>query len=242
LSTITRIYQNQPLAVDQTINLDKKASHYLLNVLRVRLNQEIILFNGDGYEYFGKIVKIVKKSSSVVLEKKESKNRESVFNIHLIQGVAKGDKMDFIIQKATELGVVSIQPILTKRSDVKLSHEGFEKKKARWQKVIISACEQSGRNILPVLHDVQYFSHWIKNNNTTQFVILDPKAIQTLKNLDLKKEVGLIIGSEGGFSDQEIEQAKARGAYAVCLGPRILRTETAGLAAISALQTLFGDF
>ena len=170
---------------------------------------------------------------------------ESALDIHLLQGLSKGDRMDIVVQKATELGVSTITPLVTEFSVVRLNQERAEKRQQRWRSIAIGACEQCGRNRVPEVRSPQTFQHWIDacsaNDPTT--LMLQPGAAKTLRSVDIAgQSLRLLIGPEGGFSDAEAELASQRGVIAVQLGPRVLRTETAALAALSALQSLHGDF
>lgn len=243
LMNISRIYTEHSLEVGGEVNLEQAACHHLINVLRVKPGNEITLFNGLGGEYRGKIVKIAKKSLTVLLEEFIERSVESPLNIHLIQGISRGEKMDFSLQKSVELGVKEITPVITSRCGVKLSPERMGKKLRHWQQVIISACEQSGRNYIPKLNQPLNFNDWVMQNELAGNLILDPHSQQTIRDIQVDPNyIGLCIGSEGGFSSQEIELAKNNGLLSLSLGPRILRTETAALATISALQVCYGDF
>ncbi|MDF2530206.1 MAG: rRNA ((1498)-N(3))-methyltransferase [Gammaproteobacteria bacterium] len=239
---INRIYQNQPMQTGQHIQLDAEASNHLANVLRMREGEQVVLFNGDGSQYLATLSGISKKSTSVFIESHQAISHESPLSIHLAQAVAKGDKMDWIIQKAVELGVKAITPLLTQRCNVKLDAERFDKKVEHWQKVAISACEQCGRNIIPTIYNPISLSKFIEANQAGLKLILHPENSQNLDNLpDFINDLTLLVGPEGGFSEQEIDLAQSQNYITLNLGPRILRTETAPLACMAMLQAKWGD-
>lgn len=270
---IFRIYQAIDLASGIEINLDKAAVNHAANVLRLKIGAPLIIFNGKGGEYSAKIIQVNRREVKVQINKFNNINRESNLKIHLAQGISLGEKMDFILQKTTELGVAEITPIITVRCNVKLSCDRWDKKITRWQKIIISACEQCGRNVLPRLNQAINFSDFVAHNKTQTKIILDPYGKLSLsvilrrrerpKNLrkvatdpsaeftfersekprdDDINNVVILIGSEGGFTKEEVNEAKKHNFLDIKLGPRILRTETAGLAINSILQAQCGDF
>ncbi len=239
---ISRFYTPMPMHVDDEIELDQQLSHYINTVLRLKQSDPIVLFNGDGNEYTADILNISKKQVVAIVNSQLSMRSESPLNIHLAQGVSKGDRMDFVLQKSVELGVSEITPVITERCAVKLSTERWQKKTEQWQKIIISACEQSGRNVLPILHQPIALNKWLGQTTEQQKVILTPGSSKYMSNLTRPVQgFRLLIGPEGGLSEQEIYTSEQTGFESVNLGPRILRTETAALASISILQALFGD-
>lgn len=233
---ITRVYQEK---ID-TI-LDDTASHYLARVLRCRINDACILFNGQGIEVPATITDISKTSVTVRLDQPVECHRESPLFIHLAQAVPKGDKMDWILQKATELGAQEITPLWTEYSDVKFSTERLKKKLTHWQRVLISAAEQSGRTVLPKLNP----PCTLKELSITQpTVLLSPRGNQSLTTLTQPPptQLMLCIGPEGGFSVEEETWATQQNIILIKMGTRILRTETAAMSAIATAQILWGDF
>lgn len=238
----TRIYQPVPLTLG-ALRLDEKASHHLARVLRAAINDEIVLFNGEGGEYQAVIRAISKKNVDVELFQFSPRSVESPAHLILAQGIARGEKMDFVIQKAVELGVSEIYPVITERCNVRLDKEREQKRLEHWRAVVISACEQCGQNKLPVLHAPILLPAWLPTVHAEMKFILLPQAEQKLKaQNEAVKQIALLIGPEGGLSEQEIKAATAAGFAALNLGPRVLRTETAALAALSVLQFQFGDF
>lgn len=239
---IPRFYTPLSLQVDDEIELEPQLSHYINNVLRLKPSDPIVLFNGDGNEYSSDVLSISKKQVVAIVSSQLSMRSESPLNIHLAQGVSKGDRMDFALQKSVELGVSQITPVITERCAVKLSTERWQKKHEQWQKIVISACEQSGRNVLPVLHKPITLNLWLGQTTEQQKVMLTPGSSKYMSDLSRSSHgFRLLIGPEGGLTDQEVYTSEQTGFEAVNLGPRILRTETAALASISILQALFGD-
>ncbi len=239
---IPRIYYPHTLAAETQIELESDAVNHIANVLRLKAGHPIVLFNGDGNEYSAELADVAKRKVVVSVDAKLSISVESPLSIHLGQGISRGDRMDFVLQKSVELGVTKITPLITERCGVKLSDDRWQKKHDQWQKIIQGACEQCGRNVLPELAEPVTLQQWLGQSTNQLRLTLHPRAEQTIKNLAVPTEgVRLLIGPEGGFSDQELYQTEEAGFQTVRMGPRVLRTETAALAAISALQSQFGD-
>lgn len=239
-----RFHHPEKLSTGAIVSLTANAAAHANRVLRMQAGDKAILFNGDGNDYVCELT-LVKKTE--VVAKVKSINHvesESPLKIILAQAISTGDRMDFTIQKAVEMGVTAIQPIASQRSVVKLSGERMEKRREHWQNVVISACEQSGRAIVPEVLPALPLANWLAQNTVTGLrITLSPTATQTLHNLAKPNdEICLLIGAEGGLTDKEIELAEVQGFIPVRLGKRILRTETAPLAAIAAIQTLWGDY
>lgn len=242
--SIARVYQPTCLAVDAHITLDTAASHHLSRVLRAELGDRITLFNGHGGEYQASIIAINKKNVEVKVQAFNAREVESPIHITLAQGIARGEKMDFIIQKAVELGVNEIVPLITERCNVRINDERLQKKLEHWQAVIINACEQSGRNKVPKLSVPVTMEAWLEKKTVDICFVLSPHVDSKLSQHTIHQgsRMGVIIGPEGGLSDAEIQNAIHCGAWPLNMGPRVLRTETAPLAAIAMLQTRYGDF
>ena len=237
-----RIYSAQVLALGAQITLDADAAHHLARVLRLPIGSPLILFNGDGNEYPAEIIALDKKNVVVVISNVLTQARESPLAIHLGIAISKGERMDWVIQKATELGVTEISPLQSERVEVRLHGEREEKKLAHWRAVAISACEQCARNRIPVIDDVQPLFNWIENIQVDAKFVLHHRSVAVLDAQNAApKSVALLIGPEGGLSEAEIGTAEQRGFQPLRLGPRVLRTETAPLAALSVLQFLWGD-
>ncbi|MBD3586131.1 16S rRNA (uracil(1498)-N(3))-methyltransferase [Salinimonas sp. HHU 13199] len=239
---IPRFYHPDHVPLDQEFPLSADAAHHASTVLRMKANQPVVLFNGDGNEYSGQIISVSRKEVMVEIDACLSLSTESALPIHLAQGISKGDRMETVLQKSVELGVTEITPVITERCTVKLDQKRWEKKFAQWQKVIIGACEQSGRNRLPVLHPVQELSQFLSASTQQHRLVLSPVAQSGFSKTPYKTQgYRLLIGPEGGLSEQEVHQAQEGGYGAVNMGPRILRTETAAIASISLLQGIHGD-
>ncbi len=237
---IPRIYLNQTLDSGQTIQLYTEAHRHVINVLRLREKDQLILFNAQGKEFTAHIESIEKKQTSVTIEQQQENNTTSPLHIELGLSLIKNDKLDFAIQKSVELGVASITPLAAERSTIKLDSKREIKRQAHWQGIIQNACEQSGRNILPQLNPLQIISDWLALS-TTPGIIFEPRATTSLKQINCGDKIRIIIGPEGGFSKQELEKILQHGFEQVKLGPRILRAETAAITAIATLQLLWGD-
>lgn len=237
-----RIYLPQPLTSGTTTQLDERAQRHAVKVLRLKPGDALILFNGDGGEYQATLEDNRREGAQVSLREFIDQERESPLDIALLQGVARGEKMDLILQKAVELGVNRIVPLATARSQVKLSGERLEKRMQHWQGVIIHACEQCGRNRLPELGALQGLDAVLAAHDPERTgLLLDPTAERGPGGLEPAQTLSLLIGPEGGLSPEERDQSRAAGFRGMRLGPRVLRTETAGLAALAALQCRYGD-
>lgn len=241
---LTRVHVDLPLAEGREIDLPEGPAGHLGRVLRLGVGDACVLFNGDGHDYDARVVAAGKRDMRVAIDAARPVANESPLSITLLQGIARGEKMDLILQKATELGVSAIRPLHSQRSEVKLDEARGAKRLAHWQSVVTSACEQSGRAVVPLVsapEPLQAVIHGLPEGGTR--LILDPMATETFATLSRAEgsPVVLAVGPEGGWSPQDREQLLAGGFYGVRLGPRILRTETAGLAAMAALQSRFGD-
>lgn len=238
---MTRIYVDGPLAEGMSLELPDAAARHLAQVLRMRAGEDLVLFNARGGEYEACIEAIERRAVRVRVERHADVEREAPLRITLAQCVSRGERMDYTIQKAVELGVAALVPLLSSRSVVKLDAERWDKKLEHWRGVIVAACEQSGRTRLPPLAEVQSFEHWLAQPASGTRLVLAPGGTGTLRTLASAQEVALLVGPEGGLSELEIAAAEARGFRRIGLGPRVLRTETAGVAALAALQALWGD-
>ncbi len=238
---VPRIYHTSPISVAGPLTLDERAARYLAQVLRLQLNNSVIVFDGCGGEWRAVITQLSKKSLQLELQEFFPANRSSSLDIHLGIGLSRGERMDWIVQKATELGVGAITPLLTERCEVKLLGERLAKRLQHWRGVSISACEQSGLNVLPELNKPTSSVEWAAQNNADLKLVLHPEAGQNLEPDTTPESVLLAVGPEGGFTDQEVQQLTVADFTALRLGERVLRTETAPLAALSILQYRWGD-
>lgn len=239
---VPRIYQQSTLVVGQSVALDDEAAGHVGRVLRMSSGEQVSLFNGDGNDYLAEIISASKKNVEVKVLSCEANDSESPLNLHLGQVISRGDRMDFTIQKSVELGVNTITPLFSERCGVKLTGERLDKKIQQWQKIVISACEQSGRSVVPVIRPAMQLSDWCAEASDAVKLNLHPRASHGVNGLTLpNNRVRLVIGPEGGLSAPEIAMTEEHQFTDVLLGPRVLRTETAALTTISALQLKFGD-
>ncbi|MBV7536282.1 16S rRNA (uracil(1498)-N(3))-methyltransferase [Duganella sp. sic0402] len=239
-----RFYVSQPLAIGQLVQLPETVAHHI-QVLRLAQGELVTLFNGDGGEYTAALTEIAKRSVSAEVKAHLAREAELPFAVTLAQALPEGSKMDWIIEKAIELGVSGFQPLAAQRCVVKLSAERAEKKLEHWRGIIVSAAEQSGRNHLARLAPPQDYKHWITQQDLHRRIILTPRAGQSLADWarhQPPQAVTLVVGPEGGLSEQEEDLALRHGALPLAMGPRILRTETAALAAVSVLSAAWGGF
>ncbi|KRA54862.1 16S rRNA methyltransferase [Pseudoxanthomonas sp. Root65] len=240
---LTRCHVDAPLAVGASLALPETAANHLARVLRLREGDACVVFNGDGHDYDARLSTISKREVRAEIIAARSVDNESPLHVTLLQGVARGEKMDLILQKATELGVAAVVPVVAERTEVKLDAERAEKRAAHWRSVIASACEQSGRARLPTLSAPAALADAARavGADATKLT-LDPTGEVSLATVQIAGgAVVVAIGPEGGWSPRDRDTLSAAGFIGLRLGPRILRTETAGLAAIAALQSRFGD-
>ena len=239
-----RIYQPQPITVGQSLQLDEAGAHHIGKVLRMQAGQPLRLFNGEGGEYQATILAVDKKNVLVNIEHYLEDDHRSPLHIHLGQVISRGERMDYGLQKAVELGVSEITPLFSVRCEVKLSGPRLEKRMQQWQHLIVAACEQCGLNRLPILNPPQAAQQWFENNESALKWLLHPgeTPLKGLLQSEPPDSISLAIGPEGGFDDSEIRAAQQAGFQAVAIGPRVFRTETAPIAALSLLQYQWGDF
>ncbi len=237
-----RIHVAAPLASGELLQLPEDAFRHVVQVLRLRLGEALLLFNGEGGEYEALLESAGKREAAVRIGARIDIDREAARSITLAQAVSKGERMDFTLQKAVELGVSAIQPLITERCVVRLDGERWEKKLEHWRGIVVAACEQSGRTRIPALQPVMKFGDWLPTVPAdTLRLTLAPNSKTGLRELPPQERSLLLIGPEGGLSDSEIAQAARAGFTAIHLGPRVLRTETAALACLAAMQALWGD-
>jgi len=237
----TRIYTEQALEPNGTVELEPGPSAHISRSLRMNAGDTLVLFNGNGGEYPATISSLTKKSVHLVTGDHNPRELESPLQLHLGIAISRGDRMDWVIQKATELGVASISPLTTERTEVKLKGDREANKLQHWKQITISACEQCGRNRLPRLHPLQKASDWLPTVSADRKFVLHHRDTSVGKSNNKPESVAILIGPEGGLSPDEIVAAESSGFEALTLGPRVLRTETAPLAAIAILQAQWGD-
>ena len=238
-----RFYVDFVLSPDSVVELPDNVVHHL-NVLRVKNTEEIVLFNGNGKSYPALPEVLEKRRASVRILREEATDNESPLNITLVQAVSAAERMDFTLQKSVELGVAEIRPVISERCVVRLSGERAEKRVARWQEIVVSACEQSGRNIVPKVLPLTTYAQALQQlpQETTKLLMSLNRAQKLSDVRPQSGKVVFMVGPEGGWTETEVQQAFDAGFQSVTLGKRVLRTETASLAAIAAMQTLWGDF
>ncbi len=241
---LTRACVDLDLTPGTRVALPENAASHLLRVLRLREGDACVLFNGDGHDYDARVVAAGKRGGEVEILARRAVDHESPLRIHLLQGIARGEKMDLILQKATELGVAGIVPVHSERSEVRLEGARADKRLAHWRSVVTSACEQSGRAWIPTVAPPQALRDALAGVSTPGMrLLLDPTADAAPRSLAAPGDapLTLAVGPEGGWSPRDRAMLQDAGFSGIRLGPRILRTETAGLAAIAALQARFGD-
>lgn len=238
--SLPRFYVAAPLALG-VHNLPEAQAHYLSRVLRLTVGAAVQLFDGSGQEYRGELTSVSKKAVQVELRECLDGQPESSLRIHLGQGLSRGERMDWAMQKATELGVAEITPLFTERCEVRLNHERMQKRLEHWQQIAISACEQCGRSTVPVIHPPQSLQDWQAAVQADLKLVLHPVA-QPLTEHATPSTLAFLIGPEGGLTDAEVTQAAEYDFQPARLGPRVLRTETAPVVALSVAQQLWGDF
>ena len=237
---LSRFYIAAPLSLGQHA-LPEEQAHYIGRVLRHGVGDAVQLFDGSGQEYLGQLIEVGKKSVRVELTEQLPGQPDSPLRVHLGQGLSRGERMDWAIQKATELGVAEITPIVSERCEVRLKDERADKRLAHWQQVAISACEQCGRSSVPLIHPPLLLADWLVQVEADLKLVLHPVA-EPLVSHAKPASLAFLIGPEGGLNDAEVSQAVAANFQAARLGPRVLRTETAAAVALSVAQQLWGDF
>lgn len=239
----TRIYHPEYMEVGQIYCLGADASHHLQHVLRFKVGGVFDVFDGQENEYQAQVHAIEKKQIQFIVKQRFDVCRESALKIHLAQGIAKGDRWTYSLQKAVELGVHSFTPLWTQHVAYKWEKKIDDKKISQWQSIVVSACEQSGRTRLPNLHPIQTLDDFLRQEQFGNKIILQPELGQHWRKMAWHPEqsVSVLIGPEGGFSHEEYEKALVAGYQGMTLGPRILRTETAVVSALSILQAVYGD-
>jgi 16S rRNA (uracil1498-N3)-methyltransferase len=236
---LSRFFIDAPLSLGQH-ELPEAQAHYIGRVLRHAAGDAVQLFDGSGQEYLGELIEVGKKSVRVELREALAGMAESPLSIHLGQGLSRGERMDWAIQKATELGANQISPIVSARCEVRLKDERADKRMAHWRQIAIRACEQCGRSSLPQINPPLTLEQWLEQVEADLKLVLHPVA-EPWASHPQPASLAMLIGPEGGLSEDEVQQAMARDFHAARLGPRVLRTETAPVVALSVAQQLWGD-
>lgn len=239
---VPRLYSPITLNTLSEVVLVEDAAHYIAKVLRLRPGDQLRLFNEENGEFLARVVAIDKRSVTTVLEEELAHNADSNLAIHLGLGVSRGERMDYAIQKATETGVSSITPLLTERCEVKLRNDRVENRLQHWQRVAVSACEQSGRCRIPSITTPLLLSDWLASPRNGVAFVLDQRGQSGFPTIETPTAITLLIGPEGGLNESEVTAAIHHEFRPVSLGPRVLRTETAPVVAISIIQHLWGDY
>ena len=242
---MNRFYHSKSININETIIMDDFAAHHALKVMRLKTNDQLILFNGDGSDFTGQVIRISKRRVEVSIKSKKNIKNESNLKVILLQALTSSEKMDLIIQKTTELGISEIQPIICERSIVKIKNEKIEKKLSHWRQVSIAACEQCGRAKIPTIHKPENIIKYLEKTESKKDtkIILSPEATKSLNNFipNMKQDIKVLIGPEGDFTKQELDFSIQKGFSPIKIGPRILRTETAPMCILSILQYKYGD-
>ncbi len=238
---VPRLFVDQRLAPHSQINIDGVGAQYLGRVLRMRVGHHIVLFDGSGREFPAQIAKVSKRSIKALLGEATDPATESPVNTVLGLCLSKGDRFDWAVQKATELGVSVIQPLESERVDFEIPEDRINKRVAHWQQIAVSACEQSGRVKVPKLSPPSTLLHWVRTVSADEKWALDGAAGQQTLPETAPKTVALLVGPEGGLTDSEIGAAQQSGFRSLRLGPRVLRTETAPVVALTLVSSLWGD-
>ncbi len=237
-----RIYQAGDYQTGQVIELSSEAGQHIAVVLRMQPGSKLTLFSGNNQEFEAVIQFVKKKQVFVTIGGVKEVNRESPLQIHLAQAISKGDRMELVVQKAVELGVTCIIPVISERCQVKLDHDRMMKKMQQWQNITISACEQCGRNVVPEVQFPITLERFLKESSQKLKLVLHPNESKTWRDYNFtNRDIALLIGPEGGLSDEEVKRASEHGFLPLSLGPRILRTETAAITALTVLQAVAGD-
>ena len=241
---VVRHHVDLALAEGAVVELPEVAVAHLVRVLRLGPGDRVRLFNDDGHDYEAELLAVGKRDAQARVLGRSAVDNESPLRITLAQGIARGEKMDWVLQKATELGVARIAPVVSERTEVKLDADRADKRGAHWRGVVAGACEQSGRARLPELLPPQSLANFLAGERSTHRFALEPGAGRTLAQVGLAAgdSLCLLVGPEGGLSERDLAAARAAGFEGLRLGPRILRTETAALAAIAGLNALYGDW
>lgn len=238
---IPRVYEPQPLSAGQCIDLSDNTIQHVIRALRLREGDALCLFNGDGQEYPARLTRVDRRAAQATLESPREPAVESSLKLHIGQTLSRGERMDYAVQKATEMGVAHITPLTSERCEVRLKSEREDKRLRHWQQVAISACEQSQRTRVPEIAAVSSLQEWVRTVEADLKLVLHHHTAQPLEAMTAPGTVALLIGPEGGLTAAEVAAAQDAGFRPVAFGPRVMRTETAPVAACAILQYLWGD-
>lgn len=240
---IPRLFIDVPLQVGEQVQLPAESAHYVIKVLRLKPGRPLLVFNGAGGEFQASLAAADRRTATLAIEEFVDVDRESPLRMELAIGISRGDRMDWVVQKATELGATAITPLFTERTEVKLDSERQASRLQHWRQVAISACEQSHRTRVPTIAQPQRLEAFLEHCSAQHKLVLHPTAeVSALDPQEAVEEVCVLVGPEGGFSDAEIGSSVSAGFRPWQIGPRILRTETAPVAALSILQAVWGDY
>ncbi|MDX1491430.1 MAG: 16S rRNA (uracil(1498)-N(3))-methyltransferase [Pseudohongiellaceae bacterium] len=239
---ISRVFADIDLQCDSLVTLKDDQAHYLGKVLRIKAGDAVSLFNSHNGEFNGTVESVEKKCINIRLHEQVENHCDPSFPIHIAIGISRGERMDYVVQKATEAGASSVTPLFSERCEVKLKGDRAQSRVAHWQKVAISACEQNGRCSIPTIHQPIDLQTWLQQHRQGALYVLDHRGSEKLSAQMAPESVYFLIGPEGGLSEDEIAAAKQYGFTSLCIGPRVLRTETAPIVAITLAQHLWGDY
>ncbi|MCV6589647.1 MAG: 16S rRNA (uracil(1498)-N(3))-methyltransferase [Marinobacterium sp.] len=238
---IPRFYQPGDLQPGHTFPLSDEVVQHVVRALRMRVGDVLELFNGDGHNYRACLTQVEKRRAHVMIESVSITAVESPLLVHIGQSVSRGERMDYAVQKATETGMAELTPLLSERCEVKLDAQRQAKRQQHWQQVVVSACEQSGRAVVPVINGFQSLDDWCAGVDAELKFVLHHHSAAPLGAYETPQSVALLIGPEGGLTEAEVERAMGHGFQPLALGPRVMRTETAPVAAQAVMHYLWGD-
>lgn len=238
---IPRFYQPGEITPGQTLALSDDVVQHVARALRMRVDDPLELFNGDGNNYRARLTLVEKRKAEVMIESADAAAVESPLQVHIGQSVSRGERMDYAVQKGTETGMTQLTPLLSERCEVKLDAKRQDKRQQHWQQVAVSACEQSGRAVVPAVHGFAPLAQWCASVDAQLKFVLHHHSAAPLGAYDAPQSVALLIGPEGGLSEAEVELAISHGFKPLALGPRVMRTETAPVAAQAVMHYLWGD-
>jgi len=238
---IPRVFEPQPLSAGALIDLSDTTIQHVVRALRMKDGDPICIFNGEGQDFPARLCNVDRRSARAELETPRTPPVESALRIHIGQTLSRGERMDYAVQKATEMGVDHITPLTSERCEVKLKSEREDKRLRHWQQVAISACEQSQRTRVPTVDNVSPLQDWVEQVEADLKLVLHHHTARPLQTMDAPGSIALLIGPEGGLTEAEVAAAQAAGFEPVAFGPRVMRTETAPVAACAILQHLWGD-